>query len=242
MKKKPETMVRAWDAVGRRSGHQAKGSGARRGQGSNPGYMLLRTGRREQEGAGERLSDTVYRGRVSWQSVREAKGSRAVLSASKGMAGHEAKGSRAAACVMGVMNGKVERAQRECAQALNSGLRMPQAKGSVARARARRGSGNARDGGNRDMQVQRGENMREAWRAGLGRSWRTAAASRSMAQLTMSSGGFEGARVPASVPPRDGSVRAAPSSAAPAGLPSARGISDSAATPGSQAAAAPIPE
>ena len=99
MKKKPENMVRAWDAVGRRSGHQAKGSGARRGQGSNPGYTLLRTGRREQEGAGERLSDTVYRGRVSWQSVREAKGSRAVLSASKGMAGHEAKGSRAAACV-----------------------------------------------------------------------------------------------------------------------------------------------
>ena len=68
--------------------------------------MLLRTGRREQEGAGERLSDTVYRGRVSWQSVREAKGSRAVLSASKGMAGHEAKGSRAAACVCGEMKGK----------------------------------------------------------------------------------------------------------------------------------------
>ena len=92
------------------------------------------------------------------------------------------------------------------------------------------------------VQVQRGENMREVWHAGLGLSWRTPAASRSMAQLAMSSGGFEGARVPASVPPRDGSVRAAPSSAAPAGLPGARGISDAAATPGSQAAAAPIPE
>ena len=77
--------------------------------------MLLRTGRREQEGAGERLSDTVYRGRVSWQSAREAKGSRAVLSASKGMAGHEAKGSRAAACVWGGDEGKRGWERADCA-------------------------------------------------------------------------------------------------------------------------------